>query len=393
MPSTTQGGFVKPLWTRDFISAFVANFLMAFAFYLLMPTLPLYLASVLGLSKTAVGVVMSVYVIAALAMRPLSGFLIDALPRKALYVASFACFLLVSLGYPLAATMTGFFVLRLLHGLVWGVITTSGNTLAIDIVPSERRGEGIGYYGMSMNIAMALGPMTGLMLLERVPFLYVFYVSIASSALGLLLSFAIRVPPRARQVHQVFSLDRFLLLRGIPAGVALLCVTVSYGVILAYVAMYGKDHGIGSTGLFFVVMAVAVIAARLLTGRFLDRGYCLQVAWMGALGVAASLLLLGLYPVALCYFLVALSLGLGYGMVFPAVQTLIVGLGDHHQRGTANSTFFTAFDLGVGIGMLFGGRIAQSMGLSAVFVLVAGASLLGAVLLWLQVKKPAKNLA
>lgn len=384
---------MKPLWTRDFISAFVANFLMAFAFYLLMPTLPLYLASVLGLSKTAVGVVMSVYVIAALAMRPLSGFLIDALPRKALYVAAFACFLLVSFGYPLAATMAGFFVLRLLHGLVWGVITTSGNTLAIDIVPSERRGEGIGYYGMSMNIAMALGPMTGLMLLERVPFLYVFYVSIASSALGLLLSFAIRVPPRARQAHPVFSLDRFLLLRGIPAGVALLCVTVSYGVILAYVAMYGKDHGIGSTGLFFVVMAVAVIAARLLTGRFLDRGLCLQVAFAGAFCVAASLLLLGLYPVALCYFLVALSLGLGYGMVFPAVQTLIVGLGGHHQRGTANSTFFTAFDLGVGIGMLFGGRIAQSMGLSAVFVLVAGASLLGGLLLWLQARKPAKNLA
>lgn len=370
-----------PLWTRDFSLAFAANFLMAFGFYLLMPTLPIYLVRELHLTKGMTGLVMSAYVIAALAMRPFSGFLIDTFPRKRLYVISYVLFAGVSVTYLGASGAISFLLLRLLHGLVWGVITTSGNTLAIDLVPSERRGEGIGYYGMSMNIAMALGPMTGLLLGDRFAYAQVFQAAILSHFLGLGLAFCLRVPPKPPHSHAVLSLDRFLLIKGIPAGIALLFVTISYGLVLAFAAMYGKDHGIGHTGLFFVALAAGILGARFFTGRFLDRGHCERVGVLGAVLAAASLLLLGLFPTAVCYFAAAISLGFGYGMNFPAVQTMIVNQGNHHQRGTANSTYFTAFDLGVGVGMLMGGRIAQSCGLDPAFLVVAVSTLLGALLL------------
>lgn len=361
--------------------AFGANFLMAFGFYLLMPTLPIYLTQELHLSKGMVGLIMSAYVVAALAMRPFSGFLIDTFPRKSLCVTSFVLFAGLSVTYLGASGAITFLVLRLLHGLVWGVITTSGNTLAIDLVPHERRGEGIGYYGMSMNIAMALGPMTGLLLSDHFAYSSIFQAAILSHFLGLGLAVSLRIPPKPHHHHAVLSLDRFLLIRGIPSGIAMLFVTVSFGLVLAFAAMYGKDHRIGHTGLFFVALAVGILGARLLTGRFLDRGHCERIGVLGAVLAAASLLLLGLFPMAGCYFTAALSLGFGYGMDFPAVQTMIVNQAGHHQRGTANSTYFTAFDMGVGAGMLIGGWTAQSYGLDPAFLLVACSTLLGALLL------------
>jgi len=374
---------MKPLWTRDFSLAFAANFLMAFAFYLLMPTLPLYLTGQLHISKAMVGTIMASYVVAALAMRPFSGFLIDHFPRKMLYVISFAFFALLSFTYLSASSESTILAIRIVHGLIWGVITTAGNTLALDIIPSERRGEGIGFYGMSMNIAMALGPMTGILLSESRPFSQVFTVAVVSSVLGLILALCIRAPIHAPQPHRVLSLDRFLLIRGIPTGIGLLFVTISYGLILAFAAMYGKDHHIQNTGLFFVVMALGIIVARLLTGKLLDRNLCKHVGIAGGILAAFSLLLLGIYPVAACYFAVAFSLGLGYGMNFPAVQTIIINHGDHHQRGTANSTFFTAFDIGVGIGIVLGGQIAQYSDLSMAFLVVAAMALLGTGILGL----------
>ena len=371
---------MQPLWTPNFLVAFAANFLMSFSFYLLMPTLPLYLAGELGIAKGVVGAIMCAYVIAALFMRPFSGFLIDSFPRKKLYVCAYVAFAGVALGYPFASGVAGFLVLRILHGLVWGVISTAGNTIGIDIVPSSRRGEGIGYFGVSTNVAMALGPMTGL-LLSRYDFAWVFRASIGAALVGLVLSLLIQVPARAPQPHRVLSWDRFLLLRGVPSGVALLFVTMSYGMILAYVAMYGQENHIPQAGAFFIAMALSIILARLLTGKMLDQGLGLRVAWVGAALCCLGLLVLGLCPLAPCYFGMALLLGLAYGMVFPAVQNHMVGLASHHERGTANSTFFTAFDLGAGGGMLMGGLVAQGLGLWLGFVLGAGGALLSSLLL------------
>ena len=377
------------LWTRDFCLAFAANFLMAFSFYLLMPTLPLFLGGTLHASAATSSLVLSAYVVAAIAVRPFSGFLIDALPRKGLYVASFAAFAALSAGYLACGTATALGILRFAYGLAWGVITTSGNTLAIDIIPSERRGEGIGAYGMAMNVAMALGPMTGIVLAATGPFRLVFAASLASALLGLAIALPIRVPPRPRHPHQAISLDRFLLLPALPAGAGLLLVTLSYGIVLTYTAVLGRSRSIPGSGFFFLALATGILAARLSTGRLLDRGRAEAVAVWGATLSAAGLALLGLVPTAWSYFGSALAMGLGFGMNFPAVQSLMVAMAGHHQRGTANSTFYAAFDVGVGLGIFLAGPFAQAAGLPAAFWGSAFTTLAGAAVLGLALRRRA----
>lgn len=372
---------MKPLWTRDYILAFGANFFMSFAFYLLMPTLPMHLIGFMHASPAMVGVVMSAYVIAALCMRPFSGYLVDQYPRKRLYLISFILFTIFNAFYFGAIAIWMFLLVRFLHGFVWGLIIPAGNTIAIDITPSERRGEGIGYYGMSMNIAMAIGPFVGILLQDHYSFSWVLASATLTSVIGLAMSLLIRVPPHTPHAHSVVSLDRFILVKGIPGAVAMLFTTISYGLMLAYISIYGKQNGIENTGFFFVLLSIGFLLSRALCSRLLDRGWTIHLAMVGSIVCALSIVALGLYPIAAVYFGAALFLGIAYGVGFPAIQTWIVQQGDHHQRGTANSTFYTGFDLGVGIGMLFGGQMAAHLALNYAWIVGGAFALLSFAIL------------
>lgn len=364
---------------------------MAFSFYLLMPTLPFFLTLNLGADKGTVGLVLSVYVVAALLIRPFSGYFVDNMSRKRLYVASYICFVMLFAGYLLVSSLGFFILLRVLHGLVWGVITIAGNTLAIDIMPSQRRGEGIGYYGLSTNLAMATGPTVGLLLYEGSSMNLIFYIALGLGTAGVLLASSIRSPRRDLRAPEApavpLSLDRFILVRGIPVGVNLLLVSLSYGMIATFAAMYGKEAGVVNTGLFFMVMAVGIMGSRLFAGKLIDRGKILQVSLASILILAAALAGMALTRGAGLYFTVAFVAGAGFGLLYPSMQTLIINLAPHNRRGTANSTYYTASDLGIGAGMVLGGRIAEWGGLSASFAVASAIDVL-AVVLFLRVTAP-----
>lgn len=364
------------LWTFDFIMLFSANFLMAFAFYLLMPTLPFYLISVWHLDKGMAGLVLASYVIASISSRPFSGYFVDRFSRKNLYVISYILFVCMFVGYVVAGSLVLFIVFRFLHGVIWGTLTTASNTLVIDITPSSRRGEAIGIFGLSSNIAMAVGPMTGLLLYESLPFNYIFYSAAITSLAGVLLALPISVRERPKFVHEPLSLDRFVLLKGIPSGINLILITVSYGMIFSFSAMFGKEINISNPGIFFIIMAFGIMFSRIIAGKLVDRGQLNEVSVIAMILLTIGLLILSLFHHPLAFFSSAFIAGCGFGMLFPALQTLMVNLSSHKQRGTAISTFFTAFDLGVGGGMFLGGKIAEMMGLSHSFLLGAALTFL-----------------
>lgn len=372
---------MKALWTRDFILAFIANFFMAFSFYLLLPTLPVHLLQTMQASSSMTGLVMAIYVVAGLCIRPFSGILIDSYSRKKLYLILFALFSICSVLYFGAIAIWMMLVIRLLHGLVWGLIIPTGNTIAIDIVPSERRGAGIGYYGMSMNIAMAMGPLLGILLQDHLSFTWVLSVAVGTSLMGLIISTAIRVPVHVPAPHAVLSLDRFILRKGILAGVAMLLLTISYGLLLTYASLFGKQNGIAGTGAFFVLVSLGFILSRLLFSSLLDKGWSIRLAILGATVAALSMVAFGMFPIPVVYFTSALMLGLAYGAGFPAIQNWIVQRADHHQRGTANSTFYTAFDIGVGAGMILGGQMGEINMLANAWFVAAGCAVLSVLVL------------
>jgi len=346
---------------------------MSIAFYLLIPTLPFYLVNFMHLDKAMTGLVLSSYVIASISTRPFSGYLVDRFTRKKLYILSYILFACLFTGYVMAGALLIFFILiRFLHGVIWGTLTTASNTLVIDITPSSRRGEAIGIYGISSNIAMSIGPIVGLMLYEKLPFNYIFFSAFITGIAGFMLALPMKVHQRPLLIRQPVSLDRFILVKGITPGFNLMLITISYGMIFSFSAMFGKENHIPNAGAFFIIMAIGIILSRLLGGKLVDKGRIKEIATAAMITLTAGMLLLSVSHHAFLYFSSALVIGIGFGMLFPAMQTLMVNLSGHHERGTAISTYFTAFDAGVGTGMFLGGKIAEMTGFSWAFIIGAG---------------------
>ena len=359
------------LFTRDYIFVCIAAFMMSFSFFILVPTLPMYLKDTFGISPALVGVVLSCYVIAVLSIRPMTGFIADTLPRKRVYIVSYAIFVASFLGYFfITQTLALFILLRVLHGFSFGMLTTAGNTLVIDVMPSSRRGEGLGYYGVTNNLAMAFGPMVGLFVISSGNYTLLFLTSLITGIVGLVLGALVRAPhKRLEKTEFKLSADRFFLKEGIRACFAFFLLAIPYGMTTSYMALYAASSGIThNAGLFFTVMAAGLITSRLNSGKRVDRGFVTEtiivgicIALVGGFGEAilSTVSSWSITAGYVTYFLTAFLFGYGYGTMFPAYNTLFINLAPNSRRATANATYLTGWDVGIGGGMLLGGYISE----------------------------------
>lgn len=353
------------LWTSSFLAISGGSFLFFFAFYLLLPVLPLYLMERFEANESTVGMVLSLYTITALFMRPFAGFMVDTFPRKRLMLICYAVFTCIFGGYLLAASVLFFAVIRALHGFSYGIVSVANSTVAIDVMPSSRRGEGIGYFGVSSNLAMAVGPTVSLYLLEASHnYDTIFWVSLLSCCVGFVLVTTVRVPAKERlprPATEHISFDRFFLVKGTSGAIAVSMLSFGYGMLSTYLAVYGRaEVGMESgTGVFFMLMAFGLIFSRLMSGRLLNKGYIVRLIQVGIIILFVGYSLFIFLKVPAAYFASAAVLGMGYGFVCPSFQTYFINLAEHNQRGTANSTYLTSWDLGVGLGVLVGGGIAD----------------------------------
>ena len=358
------------LVTPGYCFILAANFLLYFGFWLLIPVLPFYLSEVFNAGNSTIGIILSCYTVAALCIRPFSGYFLDSFARKPLYLLAYFIFMTMFAGYIIAGSLTLFILFRIIHGVSFGMVTVGGNTVVIDIMPSSRRGEGLGYYGLSNNIAMAVGPMSGLFLHDAgMSYTTIFCCSLGSCIAGFICASLVKTPYKPPVKREPISLDRFILLKGIPAGISLLLLSIPYGMTTNYVAMYAKEIGINATtGFFFTFMAVGMAISRIFSGKIVDKGKITQVISAGLYIVVFSFFLLSACVYIInwnsmaCSIIVcgvALLLGVGFGIMFPAYNTLFVNLAPNNQRGTATSTYLTSWDVGIGIGMLTGGYIAE----------------------------------
>ena len=383
----------------------MANFTLFFAFYVLTPLLPLYLSEHFGATKDVIGLVLSGYTITALLFRPFSGYVVDSFPRKTVLMISFGAFAIFFAGYLAASTLLLFMIVRTLHGGPFGALTVANSTVAIDVLPSSRRTEGIGYYGLSNNLAMALAPTIGIFIYRYShSFELLFWLALIVACVGWLVDSTVRLkvkgggwrentpavetasggnlPPPSTFNPPRISWDRFFLVRGWLLGVNMVAFGFSFGVLSNYLAIYGKEvMGItGGTGAYFMLCSIGLILSRLQGGKALRQGRVTHNAGEGMVISLIGYTLFILCPtvaslltphssllVFVGYYGSALLIGLGNGHMWPAFQNMTINVARNNQRGTANSTILISWDIGMGLGILVGGVIAEFLGYAAAF--------------------------
>ena len=384
---------MERLWNKNYIKVMTANFSLFFAFYLLTPLLPLYLSETFGATKDVIGLVLSGYTITALLFRPFSGYLVDSFPRKTVLMVSFSAFAIFFAGYLAAGTLLLFTIVRTLHGGPFGTLTVANSTVAIDVLPSSRRNEGIGYYGLSNNLAMAIAPTFAIFIYaETHNFELLFWLAFAIATFGWIVDASVTLKPKNTQISRLnskLSLDRFFLKNGWLLGVNMVFFGFCFGVLSNYLAIYGKQvMGItGGTGTWFMLCSIGLILSRLQGGKALRKGLLTHNASEGMLISLVGYTLFVAFPNSFGYYSSAILIGLGNGHMWPAFQNMMISMAHHNERGTANSTILISWDIGMGLGILAGGAIAERLGYTAAFWIVAIMNATGVLLYFLKTKQ------
>ena len=389
--NATGGQTTQPrLWNRNYTRAWTANFMLYVSFMLIVPILPLYLNDTYGAGKHTIGAVLSGYTIAIMLVRPFSGYLIDSFNRHKVLLLFYSLAFLMCGMYLISTSLLMFTIVRTLHGAPYGATIIANSTVAIDVLHPERRAEGIGYYGLSNNLATALSPSLGIFIYEMTGnFQLLFVISMAVAGIGMFIASKIEIRQREPLRREKLSFDRYFLLAGWRQAVIICCFGLSYGILSTYLAIYGKEQlGISSgTGIYFMILSVGLILSRIQGGRALRDG---RVTHNAAVGVVISVIGYTLFAAVTdmwAYYMSAFIIGLGNGHMFPAIQTMFINLAPNNKRGTANSTLYSSWDAGVGIGILAGGIVAESMGYSLAFWAGAIANMLGVVFFFTNVRK------
>lgn len=377
----------EKLWNRNFNKAMLGNFLLFFSFYLLTPLLPIYLDAEFSADKDVIGLVLSGYIIAALVVRPFSGFIVDTFNRKKVLVICFFLFFILFTGYIGAGTLLLFAIVRTLHGLPFGAVTVANSTVAIDVLPSSRRNEGIGFYGLSNNLAMAFAPSIGIWIYTASDnFQLLFWIALVTALVGFITVSSIKLKKREPVAEKrPVSLDRFFLTKGWLPAVNIVCFGLCWGIMSNYVAIYGAEvlDITDGTGLFFMILSFGLFAARLTGTRTLAKGKIVENAALGVSLSLAGYFLFAAVEQSWAYYLAAALIGLGNGNMYPAFLNMFIKLARNDQRGTANSSILTAWDVGMGVGIVVGGFLLEYISYSAAFWGAAATQLTGTLIFYL----------
>jgi MFS family permease len=381
----------QKLWNTEYVKVMTANFMMYFAFYILTPLLPIYLSEKFGATNDVIGIVLSGYTIASLIIRPLSGFFVDSFNRKKVLIICLSLFFVFFAGYIVASTLLMFAIVRTLHGGPFGAATVANSTVAIDVLPSSRRNEGLGYFGLSNNLAMAIAPSVGIYLYKLLnDFSVLFWIALVVAFVGLLIDGTVKLPVNSIVKNtEKLSLDRFFLTRAWLLAINVAMFGFCFGVLSNYLAIYSKEElGItGGTGTYFALLSIGLFSSRLQGAKALREGRLTHNAAYGICIALIGYIMFVAWINPIGYYLSAFLIGLGNGHMYPAFLNMFVAVAHHNERGTANSSILTSWDLGSGIGILFGGVVSEMVGYKAAFWMVAIENAFGVLLFFLFASK------
>ncbi|WHY85221.1 MFS transporter [Neobacillus novalis] len=384
----------KPkLWTKDFISVSLSNFFLFLTFYILLVTLPSYALDELHSSASQAGLMTTVFLLSAIVSRPLAGQWMERAGNKKVLLTALIIFAAASLFYFFPKTITGFLVVRLLHGIGFGMATTAVGTIVADLIPAARRGEGMGYFVMSTNMAMVMGPFVGLLAIQqwgaKILFILSVIVAIASLITGLSVKLTKTEQPNQIEVLSSFSFRNLFEASAVPIAVVGSFLAIVYSALLSFVSIYANEIHLASvSSLFFVVYAIVLLLSRPFTGKWLDQFGPNVISYPCLVLFAFGMFILSQSGSVVTFLLSAGLIGLGWGTLFPTFQTIAIQDAAPRKRGLATATFLSIYDIGIALGSFLVGLIAAKMDYSSLYFYCSFYVLIGVVLFYfLHTKK------
>ncbi|WP_026905850.1 MFS transporter [Paucisalibacillus globulus] len=364
------------IWTRDFINISLVQFIVFIGFYTLLTTLPIYVIKELGGTEAEGGLVVTIMLIAAIIMRPISGNLIEKLGKKRTLLWSTGLFTGTMFFYFMIDSFLGLMILRFIHGLSFGVLTTVASAIAADVVPNERKGAGLGYFAMATNIAMVVGPFLGLTLIQFISFKLLFIIVSFIILISVICAIQVKVPTLANEapktIKSKFSIHNLIEVKALPIAVISLFVGLSYSSILSYVSVFAEAHNLASVAsYFFVVFAVVMIIARPTLGNLFDVKGPKYVIIPCLLIFSVGLVILGFSTTPWVFLVAAGIIGLGSGSLLPSFQTMSIQAGGPGRSGHATATFYIFWDIGIATGSYVLGMIVAMFNFQVLYVTCA----------------------
>ncbi|MEK4027563.1 MFS transporter [Pseudobacillus sp. FSL P4-0506] len=346
------------IWTKDFILICLANFFIFLGFQMTLPTVPLFVEH-LGGSEQSIGIITGIFTFSALLLRPYVGHALEKRGRQLIYMLGLAIFVFSVGSFGFAVSIAFLLALRIIQGIGWSFSTTATGTIATDLIPPKRRGEGMGYFGLSGNLAMAIGPALGLTLASSISFAKLFMICAGLGVVALILSTRVRYK-KAEPSLKKESPGRFDILEktAVKPSVLLFFITITFGGISSFLPLYTAQKGIGGIEMYFLIFALFLMITRTFAGRIYDRKGHIAIFLPGSFIIFIAMLLLAWLPNSTALFIAAALYGTGFGSVNPALQAWSVNQAPNNRKAMANATFFSFFDLGVGVGAVAFGQIA-----------------------------------
>ncbi|MDQ1001050.1 MFS family permease [Neobacillus niacini] len=385
----------KPkLWTKDFINISLSNFFLFLTFYILLVTLPIYALQEFNSNASQAGLMTTVFLLSAILSRPLAGQWLERGSNKKVLLTALIIFAAASLLYFFPKTATGFLVIRLLHGVGFGMATTAAGAIVADLIPSSRRGEGMGYFVMSTNMAMVLGPFIGLTAIQqwgaKTMFILSVIVAIGALITGLTVKLSKAEETKKQVIVPAFSLKNFIEPSAVSIAIVGGFLAIVYSALLSFVSIYANEiHVSEVSSLFFVVYAIILLMSRPFTGKWLDQYGPNVIVFPSIIMFAIGMFVLSQSEGAITFLVSAGMIGLGWGTLFPTFQTIAIQNAAPRKRGLATATFLSIYDTGIALGSFLIGLIAAKMDFSSLYFLCSFYILIGAVLYYfMQVRKP-----
>ncbi|WP_338448323.1 MFS transporter [Niallia oryzisoli] len=366
---------VNRLWTKDYILVCLTTFFMFLNYYYLLVTIPIYLIQDLQGNTAQAGLLVLVFYVAAIVIRPIAGQWIGSFGLKKVFLASLIIYIGAAFMYFFTASLMSLMILRVIHGIGFGMVTTTTGTIVANLIPQHRKGEGMGYYGLMMNISMALGPFFGLLAINQWGSSMMFAISFVSVIIGVLTGLFISIPKEEKKAvtekglkKKGLNINDLIELSAFRVSLICFFFAIVYSSIVSFVSVYAEELQLTEVAsYFFIVYVVALIISRPFTGRWFDQYGANVIIIPSIISFAIGMFLLSQANGALIFLLSAAFIGLGWGTIFPSVQTIAISVAAPEKRGAATATFYSTMDAGIGIGSVIVGILGAKIGYSSLY--------------------------